>query len=202
MSHFRLIELLLVLCVVALGCGLGSDVPPKEKRIYQIMHDRSNELGATVADVKLDASVPMKGKVAIVFHENNYLEKPEDYRIIGFTQYMDDIAAQKVLEPWGLTRENIATKPDEIDTLVRITCTKGRRIGDYPAERRAPIPAYGIQCLVDVMNYKTATIFARETLENLTIEKANRPMPVDESITAWPPYEDIYAYVKNFRRSS
>lgn len=200
MKRNRNIDILLIFCLLWLGCA-GGDIPPENARVYQVMQDKANELGNLNAEVKLDPSAAIKGKTAIVVHwHDSILDKPGDFRIEGYTQYFDGIAKAKVLDLWGLTPETVPTKPSEIETLVRIACEKGERVGTFPAEKRAPVPAYRSECLVDVINYKTNTIFSRETFFNSEIDPNTRVLPIDKEVVASPNYEEIRGYIKNFKR--
>ncbi|MBV6495886.1 MAG: hypothetical protein JFAIHJKO_01000 [Pyrinomonadaceae bacterium] len=200
MKKNRCIDVLLIFCLLWLGCG-GENIPPESARVYKVMQDKANELGSLEAAVKLDPSAAIKGKTAIVVHwHDSIVDKPEDYRIEGYTQYFDGIAKAKVLDPWGLTPETVPTTPSEIETLVRISCGKGDRIGTFPAERRAPVPAYRRDCLVDIIDYKTKTVVSRETFFSSEIDPHTRVLPIDQEVVASPPYEDIKSYVKNFKR--
>lgn len=193
--------LLLIFCILWLGCGLGREVPPENARVYKVMQDKADELGVPQGEVKLNPSAAIHGKTAIVVHWNDsLLEKPEDYQIEGFTQDFDGLANATVLDLWGLTPETVPTKPSEIETLVRVTCAPGDRIGTFPAEKRPPVPAYRMDCIVDVLDYRTETIFARKTFRNSEIDPTTRVLPIDDEVLAAPPYNDIRGYVKTFKR--
>ncbi|MBX3281098.1 MAG: hypothetical protein KF756_01335 [Acidobacteria bacterium] len=201
-KRFPVIVVFLLFCIVWLGCGLGENVPPPDARVYHIMQERANELGALQVKVALDPSKAITGKTAIVEHWNNSdLEKPEDFRIEGFTQYFDGIAPAKVLNIWGLKPDTVPTKPSEIETLVRIGCTNGARIADFKVERRAPVPAYAIECLVEMIDYKSATAFSQRAFRNSTIEPDRKVLPIDEKVVARPPYDEITGYIRNFKRN-
>jgi len=200
MKKNRPFDVLLIFCLLWLGCG-GENIPPESARVYQVMQDKANELGRPQGEERLDPSVGIKGKTAIVVHwRDNIIDKPEDFRIEGFTQYFDGIAKTKVLDLWGLTPDTVPTKPSEIETLVQVTCRKGNKVGTFPVEKRAPVPAYEMNCLVNMINYKTSTIFSRKIFSNSEIDPNTRVLPIDNEVIASPPYEVIRDYVKNFKR--
>ncbi|HQZ81975.1 MAG TPA: hypothetical protein PLR83_02025 [Pyrinomonadaceae bacterium] len=200
MRKNRSIDVVVIFCALWLGCG-GENIPPENARVYKVMQDKANELGRPRGVVKLDSSAAIKGKTAIVVHwHDSILDKPEDFRIEGFTQYFDGIAKAKVLDLWGLTPETVPTKPSEIETLVQVTCRQGNKVGTFPVEKRAPVPAYEMDCLVDIINYKTTTIFSEKAFHNSEIDPHTRVLPIDKEVIASPPYEEIRGYVKNFKR--
>lgn len=200
MQKNRAIDILLIFCLLWLGCG-GENIPPENARTYKVMQDKANSLGAMTAEVKLDPTAAIKGKIAIVDHwQTDEITQPEDFRIEGFTQYFDGIAKGNVLDGWGLTPDTVATKPDEIETVVRINCMRGARIGTFRAPKHVPVPSYRSECLIDMIDYKTATIFARESFFNSEIDPSTHLLPIDREVVASPPYENIMAYVKTFKR--
>ena len=201
MKRSQSLIVVVVSCFLWFGCGSGELVPAENATIYKVMQDTADELGVRQGEVKLDPSASIHGKTAIVVHWNDtLLEKPEDYQIEGFTQAFDGIAKAKVLDLWGLTPETVPTDPSEIETLVRVTCAPGDRIGTFPAVGRPPVPVYRMDCLVDVLDYKTKTIFSQKTFRNAEIDPHTRVLPIDNEVLAAPPYDDIRRYVRNFKR--
>jgi len=57
-----------------------------------------------------------------------------------------------------------------------------------------------MDCIVDVLDYRTETIFARKTFRNSEIDPTTRVLPIDDEVLAAPPYNDIRGYVKTFKR--
>ncbi|KXK03894.1 MAG: hypothetical protein UZ17_ACD001000991 [Acidobacteria bacterium OLB17] len=165
------------------------------------MKEKANQIGALDAKVRLDPLHRIHGKVAIVAHWNySPVERPEDFAIQGFTRYFDGIAPAKVLNAWGLKPDTIATKPEEIDTAVRVGCTSGARIEDFKPERLPPVPAFATVCLVELIDYRKETVFAQQVFRNTTIEPDRNVLPTDDKIVASPPYEDIEEFVRTFAR--
>lgn len=191
----------MIFCVLWLGCG--KSMPPENVRVYQGMQDKANELGAMHTKVDLDSSHAIEGKTAIVVHWGySPIERPDDFRVEGFTQYFDGIAKAKVLDLWGLKPDAIATDPSDIETVVRVGCTSGARIPDFQADGRdRPVPAYAKECLVELIDYQSATVFAQGFFRNSTIEPTRRVLPIDTKVVASPPYDEIMNYVRNYKHN-
>jgi len=175
----------------------SSSQPPTEaERIYKVMEDKANELGRISTTVKLDPNAKIKGKVAVV---SKKYEFSSDYEVDGFNAYYSDFASVYQLQSFNLTKERMALKPDEIETLVNITCNQGKAIGRYvsPTGSKA-VPAYSMVCKVSIIDYAAKTVVAQTTLENKKLEKTVRIDDDDDKYVNLAPWKEIEEYLKKF----
>lgn len=181
---------------VSTSNGNSYRVPNGSERIYQVMEDKANELGRTVTTVKLDANAKIKGKVAVVTKEYEF---SSDYEIEGFNAFKTDFASEYELERFNLTKERMAVKPDEIETLVNVTCNQGKAIGRYisPTGSKS-VPAYSMICKVSIIDFPAKTVIAKKTLENRTLEKTASISDDDTKYVNLAPWEEIESYLKSF----
>lgn len=61
-----------------------------------------------------------------------------------------------------------ATTPDEINSIVQITCEKGKKIGDYIVKGMT-VPAYGSTCKVNVIDNTIPAIIAQKSFTNSSL---------------------------------
>jgi hypothetical protein len=221
------LSVLLLLAFVSLGCGFGklfagknaesnssnvragnsantandnsdpNGAPSESARVYKIMEDKANELGNTTTSIALDPKAPIKGKLAIV---NKKYDFTEDFYIEGFDVYMTSFASDYDLERWGIKKEELAATPDEIDTLVRIKCKRGKKIGSYSSGGTS-IPAYAMVCGVEMIDHKTATVFAQKTFTNNELLDSITTSSNTKDHVALQPTKEIGNYIKSFPRS-
>ena len=174
----------------------SSDPPTADEKIYKVMADKANELGRTQTTVKLDPNALVKGKVAVVAKKYEF---SEDYEIEGFNVYKTDFATEYDLNNLALTKERMAVKPDEIETLVRISCNQGKVIGRFvsPTGNRS-VPAHSMVCKVSIIDLKAKTVIAQKTLENKTMEESASVADGDTKHVNLAPWKEIEKYLKSF----
>lgn len=220
---------LMILCLVVLGCNFGelmgkknevresnanlsvnssnrassnssnrnsTDPPAESERIYKVMEDKANDLGRTKTTVKLDSKASIKGKVAVVAKKYEFTP---DYEIEGFNVYKTDFDSEYSLDRYALTKERMAVKPEEIETLVHINCNQGKSIGRYTSPTGdKSVPAYSMVCKVSIIDYKTLTTVAQKTVENKTLEPKARIDTDDTKYVNLAPWDEIEKYLKSF----
>jgi hypothetical protein len=176
----------------------STGVPPDEARIYKIMEDKANELGKTQTTVRLDPAAKVKGRIAVV---NKKYDFTPDFYIELFGPYMNQFTTDFDLGVWGIDQAHIATKPEEIDTLIRITCQRGKQIGKYTSPGGdQSVPAYAMTCGVDIIDYKTATVVAQKSFTNNVMPKSASISSTAKDYVVMQPSDAIKNYLKKFPR--
>jgi hypothetical protein len=204
---------LIFLAFTAIGCGIlgnlrrsGSTLETNksantanvansqpQKPDYKALKDKAKELATLSPPVKLDPKAKIKGKVTLV-EKTDY----DTFSVKGFN-YIGDDFEQSELDDYGLRKERLAGKSEEIDTLIQVICDKGKQIGKYNVTDGRTLPAYAVNCKVSVVDYKTPSIVAqrnftgRDLADNITVYKSTT------DVTALAPTDEIKKYIKNFK---
>lgn len=155
---------------------------------FASMKEKAEELAQVSLPIKLDANAKLKGKVAIV-EKGKYAAEMKgfdvDYKVIDQTDISD----------YGITQETLAFKPEEIDTLVQIICTKGKQIGRY----EGGIIGYANNCKVSVIDYRKKIVVAQKTFTNSTPEKSvSSVYDSSKEYIVITPFVQIQNYIKTF----
>ena len=143
-----------------------------------------NELIRLPTTVSLNSDAAIKGKIAFArkFEKGDAGQSPVE--IDGYA--INDFPFDKR-----------AVKPEEIETLVKITCGKGDKIG-----QKGEAVQYSNRCEVSLIDYKTLTVFAQKTIENKNLD--NTPAAKDSKAKIWItdlPEAEIANYLKNLPAS-
>lgn len=200
----QLPSLLLLVLVIAFGCkfsnrestdskSAGATPTPTATPLSMVILDfdsKKEELGKFTASTRLDPEATVKGKVAIVEGEEG------SYALEGFDYYDYD---EDELEAYGLTKDDLALKVEEIDTLVQTNCSKGRRISSYTTTDGKSIPAYALECETLVFDYKAPAVIARKKFQSANFVDSLKVSPSTEDVTAIMPTEQVQKYVKGLR---
>lgn len=161
---------------------------------YKALADKANELGRSAAKVQISQSPLIKGKVAVVAKRYEF---SSDYEIEGFNALHTDFATDYDLKQLNLKKDRMALRPDEIDTLVRLTCNQGSVIGRYTSPKGdRSVPAYSMACVVDIVDYRNSTVIARKKLENRRMETTARINEGASKYVNLAPWTEIGDYLK------
>src|SRR5215208_171286 len=199
--------LLLLAVAVAFGCklagtnstgsktagGSGPTPTPTATPLSMVILDFDNkkeELGKFTAPDRLDPAARGKGKVAIVEGEEG------SYTLEGFDYYDYD---EEGLQTYGLTKNDLALKLEEIDTLVQTNCAKGRRLSSYKTPDGGSIPAYALECETLVFDYKAPAVIARKKFHSEEFVDSLKVSSATTDVTAIRPTEQVQRYVKGLR---
>ena len=195
--------LLMLTLVIAFGCkfsnrnttnSASSPTPtPTATPLSMVILDfdsKKEELGKFTASTQLNTGAGVKGKVAIVEGEEG------SYTLEGFDYYDYD---EDELEAYGLTKDDLALRVEEIDTLVQTNCSKGRRINSYTTSDGKTIPAYALECETLVFDYKAPAVIARKKFRSEDFVDSLKVSKSTEDITAIRPTEQIQKYIKGLR---
>lgn len=126
---------------------------------------RADELMFLAVTEKLDDAMKIKGKIALV---EEYPSTP-----LSLEGFKPDGSVDR-LSQYFFSPEKKAQTRDEIDTLVKVVCRKGRPIGNSTKE------IYANECDVHVIDFKTKTLFNKKKFENSII-------PAGTTLTVVPP---------------
>ena len=194
--------LLLVLAIV-FGCkfantkrsnsNTAASPSPTAPPLSQVLFDFENkkdELGKFTAPIQLDPGAGVRGKVAIIEGEEGR------YTLEGFDYYQYD---EEELKAYGLAKEDLALKVEEIDTLVQTNCEKGRRISSYRTSDGKSIPAYALECETLVFDYKAPSVIARKKFHSEYFAESLNLSPATTDVTAIRPTEQVQRYIKGLR---
>jgi hypothetical protein len=141
------------------------------------------ELTRISIPVSLDPNATIKGKIKIV--EKYIYGRDEPGSPAGFTF--------GGYQTYGLPSARLTDKPEELETLIRIICGKGERIGKVENTTE-----YANRCEVSLVDYRNLRVFAQKTIENKKLDQEARKesFPLDWVITV--PKQEIEDYLKNF----
>ena len=199
--------LFLLALAVAFGCKFGntkskasktgsvndSRPAPTTTPLSEVILDfdsKKDELGKFNAPAQLDPNAGVRGKVAIVEGEEG------SYTLEGFDYYQFD---EEELTAYGLAKEDLALRIEEIDTLVQTNCEKGRRISSYRTSDGKSIPAYALECETLVFDYKAPAIIARKKFHSEDFVDSLKVSSATTDVTAIRPTEQVQRYIKGLR---
>ena len=196
--------MLLLVLVIAFGCkfsnanrtdskSAGATPTPTATPLSMVILDfdsKKEELGKFTAATQIDPEASVKGKVAIVEGEEG------SYTLEGFdySDYDED-----ELEAYGLTKDDLALRVEEIDTLVQTNCSKGKRISSYRTSDGNSIPAYALECETLVFDYKAPAVIARKKFQSQDFVDSLKVSPSTTDVTAIRPTEQVQRYIKGLR---
>lgn len=195
---------LLLVLVIAFGCkfsnanrtdskSAGATPTPTATPLSMVILDfdsKKEELGKFTAATQIDPEAGVKGKVAIVEGEEG------SYTLEGFDYYDYD---EDELEAYGLTKDDLALRVEEINTLVQTNCSKGKRISSYRTSDGNSIPAYALECETLVFDYKAPAVIARKKFQSQDFVDSLKVSPSTTDVTAIRPTEQVQRYIKGLR---
>lgn len=145
-----------------------------------------NELIRLPTSVNLNPNATIKDKIKIVERDDSgpVNQWSVNTKVIGYEKY-------------GFPDAKFTFKPEELGTLVRILCSQGSLIGKVDK-----VTEYSSKCEVSLIDYKSLTVFAQQTVENKSLEQN---VPNSSSPGEWIvsiPKQEIARYLKSFPASS
>jgi hypothetical protein len=166
-----ILSIVLLTGMLSAGCGGGAK---------RALAGKAQELMDTPATEKLDAGARIRGKVAVV----------ETYA--GMSPSLEGFKDDGSVDPLSIyffSPRRKAQSVDEIETLVKVVCGKGKAIGSTSPS------VYASECDVSLVDFKTKTVFARKKFENNigSSETASKDTGVLPA-----PSEQIKMYLREF----
>ena len=93
---------------------------------------------------------------------------------------------------YGLTYERLSSRPDEVETVIKIVCSKGNQIGKV-----GNTTEYSNRCLVSVIDYRTSTVLAEKQSENKAVNPNARQEDFPLQWIVGMPKEEIETYIRS-----
>lgn len=155
---------------------------------------KAKEIAEASFPLKLNPKAKAKGKIVMIARSEFKSVAIKGFDFNGEDYYQSD------LDTFGLKKETLAVKPDEIETVILKACDKGKQIGQYALSDGKRIPAFALDCKVSIIDYRNSTIVAEKKFpskgmyDDIMTSKSTREWIAGE------PSEEINAYIKNFPR--
>jgi hypothetical protein len=152
---------------------------------YTGFRNLAPELGRVIVPENLDSNAAIKGKMSVVLQDAS--GKAELKGIDGFGKELYKYDYEK----WGVEPEKLAENINEIDTLIRVTCKKGSKLG---AVGRTSV--FANICEVSVIDYKAFKLIAKTSFQNKTMEKDFDKETYTSQYVVLYPYDEIDKFIK------
>ena len=118
------------------------------------------------------------------------------YTLEGFEHVNYD---EEELQAYGLTKDDLALRAKEIDTLVQTNCGKARRISSYKTPDGGSIPAYALECETLVFDYKAPAVIARRKFHGEDFAVSLKVTSATTDVNAIRPTGQVQKYIKGLR---
>lgn len=108
------------------------------------------------------------------------------------------VSIRYVATDFGQMQE--AKEIEEIESVVKIICRKGARLGAYQVQfQKRPMPVFAVNCEVSVIDYKIPAIVGRKIFTNRNAPATLKNLPYGgwKEFILHAPTEEIKDYVKN-----
>lgn len=145
------------------------------------------ELLRLPTSVNLKPDAALKGKIKIV-------ERYDEGEISRTSTYFTRFGGDYVY--YGLPSDKFTNKPEELETLVKIVCSKGSLIGKVEKTTQ-----YSSKCEVSLIDYKTLSVFAQKIIENKTLDQTAEKNDRQKEWVVKKPDSEIESYLKSFPTS-
>ncbi|MGI9069475.1 MAG: hypothetical protein ACR2HX_24105 [Pyrinomonadaceae bacterium] len=144
------------------GCFIIDRTAKNKAEKYPEMLAKKDDLVNLKTSEKLGGEEKLKGKIAVVRKD-----KEAKVAMLDRFSYDGEFSSSSPGENKEfLPAEIYARKPDEIETLIKIECRKVRDFGNYRqggSSTTQSVEVFNVVCDVGVIDYKTATVFAKST---------------------------------------
>ena len=157
---------------------------PVDKVAPEMTSLDEKELIKLPTTVSLTADAALKGKIKLA---RQYEEADISQSPVKIDGYLSSI----------FPSAKLATKPEELETLVKIVCGRGDKIG-----QTGKTAQYANRCVVSLIDYKSLTVVAQKTIENKSLD--TNPSAESAGVRIWVtkfPSEEIESYLKSLPTS-
>jgi hypothetical protein len=154
---------------------------------YKGFIDLAAELSRLSFSESLNPSATIKGKFAVALKDANGRTSLKGFDLLGKEIYKYDY------EKWGVGPERLAEKPDQIETLIKISCQKGSKLGTV---KRTGV--FSNKCEVSIIDYQAGSVVAKKSFENKEMRKDVDTDLYSEQYIVLYPYSQIDEYIKAF----
>jgi len=136
----------------------------------------------TTVSLKSDAALKGKIKLARQYEEADISQAP-----VIIDGYLSSI----------FPSAKLAAKPEELETLIKIVCGRGDKIG-----QTGKTAQYSNRCVISLIDYKALTVVAQKTIENRSLD--DNPSAESAGVRIWVtkfPSAEIESYLKSLPTS-
>jgi hypothetical protein len=155
---------------------------------------KAKEIAEASFPLKLDSKAKAKGKILMIARSEFKSVGVKGFDFNGEDYYQSD------LDTFGLKKETLAVKPDEIETVILKTCDKGKQIGQYAMSDGKKILAFALDCKVSIIDYRIPAIVAEKKFPSKGMYDDIMTKKNTKEWIAGEPSTEINAYIKNFPR--
>lgn len=152
---------------------------------YTAFKNLAGELARISFPENIQPNAAIKGKFAVVWLEASGRAEMKGFDPFGKEIYKYDY------EGWGVGSDRIAEKVGEIETLIRVICRKGNKLG---AVERTPV--FANKCEVSIIDYKNSIIISKRPFENKEMEREVDTELYTAQYIVIPPVTEIANYIK------
>jgi len=154
---------------------------------YKGFIDLAAELARLTFPENLNPGAAIKGKFTVAYKDAGGRSVLKGFDLLGKEIYKYDY------EKWGVGPERLAEKPDEIETLVKISCQKGTKIGTV---KRTSV--FANKCEVSIIDYKAGNVIAKKLFENKEMRNDVDTNLYPSQYVVLYPFSEIDEYIKSF----
>ncbi len=162
----------------------------------ETLKDQGDTLGRIKASVKTDTNRKLTGKVAIIAKRYDF---SDTYDLDLFSSAYPDHINTHDLEKYSISKEQVALTMEELDTLVRITCIT-KKLGTYTLTNGGQLPAKGLDCTVEMIDYPMQTIFAKRSFKPGKLREFVDVSSTDKEVMNYDGLHAAEDYIKSFPR--
>lgn len=167
---------------------------PLDRKNTEILIAKAHEIAYSSLPEKLDPAAKIRGKISLITKSET-----QSVGIVGFN-YNGDNYSEGSLGVYGFKKEDLAVKPDEIQTVILKACDKGKQIGRYTAGDGSKIPAYALDCRVSIIDYRSLTVIAQKKFSG---KQTFDEVETSKTATEWiapEPSVDMFNFIEKFPR--
>lgn len=148
------------------------------------LYNYEKELIRLPTTVSLKPDAALKGKIAFArqYQVGDISQSP------GWIDYYGDASS-------FFPSDKIANNTDQLETLVKIVCGKGDKIGQTGTTTQ-----YANRCEISLIDYKTLTVTAQKIVENKTLVESAKDTDIKIYVTDFPK-EEVNNYLKSLPTS-
>jgi hypothetical protein len=155
---------------------------------------KAKEIAETSFPMKLDSKAKLKGRILMIARSEFKSVAVKGFDFNGDDYYQFD------LDTFGLKKETLAVKPEEIETVILKACDKGKQIGQYAMSGGKKIPAFALDCKVSIIDYRISAVVAEKKFPSKGMYDDIMTTNSTREWIAGEPEAEINKYIKDFPR--
>jgi hypothetical protein len=205
--HTSFFVLLIAVCLIAVSCAKyesyksEKDIEDDKKRnsVLTALLPKAQEYANLSFPVQEQKTPVLKLKIALVA---NIYGETTDFAIKGFRESNgnEDPKAKLV----GLNIGQLATAPDEVKTVVRVKCDKGKPLGEYRDSRFSSVPFtyYSSVCELTIFDMEAKATIFRKSYENSKQAKIFDDLMKFGDKYLTPPPKEMEDFLNNAKKAN